>query len=70
MRISWHKHIQQQKTKQKTIFNYYTEKGQNIWTKLSSLGEEPTFNAILAIILQDILIGNHAFIYQNYISIL
>ena len=28
------------------LFNYFTEKDKNIWTKLSSLGQEPTFKLL------------------------
>ena len=39
LRVSWQEQIQKIK-----IFKYYTEKDKkNIWTKLSSLGQEPTF---------------------------
>ena len=39
LRFSWQEQIQKIK-----IFKYYTEKDKkNIWTKLSSLGQEPTF---------------------------
>ena len=34
----------------KIIYNY-TEKDKNVWTKLSSLGQEPTFKLFLAKIL-------------------
>ena len=42
LRFSWQEQIQKMK-----LFNYYTEKDKNIWTKLSSLGQEPTFKDLL-----------------------
>ena len=52
LRFSWQEHIQKIK-----LFNYHIEKDKkNIWTKLSSLGREPTFN------------GEYKHIYKCFIS--
>ena len=41
MRFSWQEQIQKL-----NLFKYYTERTKkNFWTKLSSLGQEPTFKA-------------------------